>query len=223
MAPNIKYRTTLKMEEQTRERRQFQKTETDLSNIESSASTLTKTGTIEKIRNALSYFGKKNPFPSTVTSKDTLWLLDNTAYRNQITGKWEAEYVAAVFSRHSSCVIADAVSAIAKEIELGEDDPDYPTIEERIQSFTQDIKPGTNVKAMYRDSFALKLGPGGRNGISTDIMTLPGDKDGDLLVPTIAKVPKGASGILEMKTFLAEPEGWGVISGSSLSLSWNPS
>lgn len=200
------------MQEQTRTERQFHKTESDLSSTEFSTAVSAKLGTVGKLRNILSYLGKKNPLPQTVTKDDTVWLLDNTAYRNETTGKWEAEYVAAVFSQHSSCVIADAVSVVAKEIGLGESDPEYPTIEERIRLFTQDIKPGTTVKALHRGSLPLKLGPGGRNGISTDIMNIAEKKDGDLIIPTFAKVPKGADGVLEMKTFYAESDGWGVIS-----------
>ena len=120
--------------------------------------------------------------------------------------------MAAVFSQDSSCVIADAVSAVAGQLGLAESDPEYPTIEERIKMFTQDIKPGTTVKALHQGKFPLKLGPGGRNGISTDLRKLPGIDEKSLIVPTHAKVPKGAKGVLEMKTFFAEPEGWGVIS-----------
>lgn len=205
MASKAKRRITLEMETQTRSERQFQKTESDLSS--STAASASKLGTVDKFRNVLSYLGKKNPFPHSVTKDDTVWLLDNTAYHNETTGKWEAEYVAAVFSQHSSCVIADAVNAVAREVGLGETDPDYPTIEERIKLFTQDIKPGTTVKALHRGSVPLKLGPGGRNGISTDVVALPANKDSKQLVPTSAKVPKGTDGVLKMQTFYADPEG----------------
>lgn len=220
MASNNRRRSTLKMQEQTRQERQFHKTESDLSSAEFSTAASAKLSTVGKLRNVLSYLGKKNPLPQTVTKDDTVWLLDNTAYRSETTGNWEAEYVAAVFSQHASCVIADAVSVVAKEIGLEESDPDYPTLEERIKMFTQDIKPGTTVKALHRNSHPLKLGPGGRNGISTDIMNLPDNKDGDLVIPTFAKVPKGADGVLEMKTFYAEPEGWAVISGNPLTIAY---
>lgn len=208
------------MQEQTRKERQFHKTESDLSSIEVPTAVSATLGTVGKLRNVLSYLGKKNPLPQTVTKNDTVWLLDNTAYRNQTTGKWEAEYVAAVFSQDASCVIADAVSVVAKQLGLEKGDPDYPTIEERIKMFTQDIKPGTAVKAVHRESFPLKLGPGGRNGISTDIMSLPDHEGDDLVIPTVAKVPKGAEGILEMRTFFADAEGWAVISGKSPALTY---
>ena len=201
------------MQEEARRERKFEKTESDLSSAELSSAVPSKLGAVSRFRSVLSYLGSRNPLPQTVSADDIVWLLDNTAYRNPTTGHWEAEHVAAVFSQDSSCTIADAVSAIAAQLGLEESDPDYPTIEERIKMFTQDIKPGTTVKALYKEKFPLKLGPGGRNGISTDIKKLP-HHDNKNLVRTHAKVPKGTEGVLEMKTFFAEPEGWGVISGN---------
>ncbi|RYP38613.1 hypothetical protein DL767_002549 [Monosporascus sp. MG133] len=212
MAPNHRRRSTLEMQKRTRKERGFDKTESDLSSTDFSTAISAKLSASDKFYDALSYLGKKNPFSRTVTSQDTVWLLDNTAYRNRTSGKWEAEYVAAVFSQHSSGVISDAVSMIAKQIGLHERDPNWPTVEERTKLFTQTIKPATTVKALYRNTVPLKLGPGGRHGISSDIKKLPGIENGELLVPTFADVPKGVNGILEMRTFYAEPEGWAVIS-----------
>lgn len=207
MAGNYKYTAALDMQHRTRKERRFDETERDLPNVSSSsASTST-----DKAFNILSYLGKKNPFPRSITDKDTLWLLDNTAYRNEKTGKWEAEFITAAFSQDSSCTVIDAVSAVARKIDLDENDPNYPTIEERIRPFLQDIKPGAQVNALHGDNTHLKLGPGGRNGISSDIKSLPGS-DGVHHVSTTAKVPKGTDGILHMKTFFAEPQGWAVIS-----------
>ncbi|RYP49530.1 hypothetical protein DL768_004796 [Monosporascus sp. mg162] len=212
MAPNHRRRSTLEMQKRTREERGFDRTESDLSSTDFSSAISAKLSPSDKFYDAFSYLGKKNPFSRTVTSQDTVWLLDNTAYRNQTSGKWEAEYVAAVFSQHSFGVISDAVSMIAKQIGLDERDPNWPTVEERTKLFTQTIKPATTVKALYRNAVPLKLGPGGRNGISSDIKKLPGIENGELLAPTVAHVPKGVNGILEMRTFYAEPEGWAVIS-----------
>ncbi|KAI1453142.1 hypothetical protein F4805DRAFT_470292 [Annulohypoxylon moriforme] len=196
------------MQHRTRKERRFDETEHDLPNFSPFSSSST---TIDKAYDLLSYLGKNNPFPRSVTDEDTVWLLDNTAYRNEGTGRWEAEFVSAAFSQHSSCAVVDAVKAVAQKIELDEKDPNYPAIEERVRPFLQDIKPGTEVKALHRGSTPLKLGPGGRNGISSDIKGLP-TKEGGELAATFAQVPKGANGVLEMKTFYAEPEGWGVIS-----------
>ncbi|KAI1764846.1 hypothetical protein GGR53DRAFT_520032 [Hypoxylon sp. FL1150] len=196
------------MQHRTRKERRFDETERDLPNVSPSASTLTSA---DKAFNILSYLGRKNPFPRSITDKDTVWLLDNTAYRNEKTGKWEAEFLTAAFSQDSSSAFIDAVNAVARKVDLDEKDPNYSTIEERIRPFLQDIKPGVQVNALYGDNTPLKLGPGGRNGISSDIKSLPGS-DGTPLVSTTAEVPKGTNGILDMKTFFAEPQGWGVIS-----------
>ncbi|RYP00255.1 hypothetical protein DL764_006554 [Monosporascus ibericus] len=212
MAPNHRRRSTLEMQKRTRKEHGFDKTESDLSSTDFSTAISAKLSASDKFYDAFSYLGKKNPFSRTVTSQDTVWLLDNTAYRNRTSGKWEAEYVAAIFSQHSSGVISDAMSMIAKQIGLDERDPNWPTLEERTKLFTQTIKPATTVKALYRNTVPLKLGPGGRQGISSDIKKLPGIENGELLAPTFADVPKGVNGVLEMRTFYAEPEGWAVIS-----------
>ncbi|KAI8958295.1 hypothetical protein F5Y11DRAFT_360149 [Daldinia sp. FL1419] len=208
MTTRFKRTDVIDMQRRTRQERRFDETEHDLPNFSPFTSALTST---DRIFQLLSYLGKKNPFPRSITGEDTLWLLDNTAYRNENTGKWEAEFVAAAFSQHSSCAVTDAVSAIASKIDLDEKDPKYPTVEERIRPFLQDIKPGAQVKAVQGKNTSLKLGPGGRNGISSDMKRLPSNKGGSL-VQTLAEVPKGANGLLEMKTFYADPEGWGVIS-----------
>ncbi|KAI0846520.1 hypothetical protein F5Y00DRAFT_143352 [Daldinia vernicosa] len=196
------------IQKRTRQERRFDEIEHDLPNFSPFTSAPTPT---DRVLQLFSYLGKKNPFPRSITNEDTLWLLDNTAYRNESTGKWEAEFVSAAFSQHSSCAVIDAVSAIAGKIDLDSNDPNYPTIEERIRPFVQDIKPGAQAKALQGGKTSLKLGPGGRNGISNDVKSLPENKGGSL-VPTSAEVPKGANGILEMKTFYADPEGWGIIS-----------
>ncbi|KAI0171702.1 hypothetical protein GGR52DRAFT_434505 [Hypoxylon sp. FL1284] len=212
MAPHYKYPAAIEMQHRTRTERRFDETERDLPNI--SPSPLASTYT-DKVFDILSYLGKKNPFPRSIESTDTVWLLDNTAHRNEKTGKWEAEFVTAVFSQDTSSVLLDAVSAVARQLGLDKNDPRYPTVEERILPFLQDIKPGTLVNVVHEPNTPLKLGPGGRNGISTDVKALPGkdnSRDGAHVVSTSAKVPQGTKGILKMETFYAEPEGWGVIS-----------
>ncbi|KAI0803673.1 hypothetical protein GGR55DRAFT_699840 [Xylaria sp. FL0064] len=194
------------MQQRTRKERRFDETERDLPDFSTTGLTVAS-----KLWSALSYLGKKNPLTRSVTADDTLWLLDNTAYRNEQTGLWEAEYVAAIFSQHSSCTIVDAVGSIADKIELGEKDPGYQTLEKRIAPFVQDIKPGTVAKVLYEGKSPMKLGPSGHNGITSEIKTLPHANDGGI-VPTFAHVPEGANGLLEMRTFYADAEGWGVIS-----------
>ncbi|KAJ2989689.1 hypothetical protein NUW58_g3344 [Xylaria curta] len=184
------------MQQRTRKERRFDETERDLPDLSGRVSTATVAPTtLDRFWSVLSYLGKKNPLPRPITASDTVWLLDNTAYRDAKTGLWEAEYVAAMFSQHSSSAIIDAVSAIADKIDLDECDP----------------ARGTHVKALYGGKSLLKLGPSGHNGISSEVKKLHGGKDGEV-VPTVARVPEGANGLLEMKTFHAEAEGWGVIS-----------
>lgn len=219
MARTPQYRGAYDMQERTRKERGFEKTESDLSGADFSAGVVKTIGARNKVQDVLSYFGNKNPFPRPVAADDTVWILDNTAYRNKKTARWEAEFVAAVFSQHEhehrSLAVADVVSLVAGKMDIGDDDPACTTIRHRIAPFLQDIKPGATIKALHNGQTRLKLGPGGRNGISTDIKKLPGSPDGAPLVSTFAKVPKGANGLLESKTFYAEPEGWAVISGTS--------
>ncbi|KAI0424621.1 hypothetical protein F5Y09DRAFT_335609 [Xylaria sp. FL1042] len=198
--------SSFEMQQRTRKERRFDETERDLPDFSSTSLTVAS-----KLWSALSYLGKKNPLTRFVSADDTLWLLDNTAYRNDKTGLWEAEYVAAMFSQHSSCTIVDAVSSIADKIQLEERDPGYQTLEKRIGPFVQDIKPGTVANVLYEGRSLMKLGPSGHNGISSEIKRLPGSSDGGI-VPTFAHVPDGANGLLEMRTFYADAEGWGVIS-----------
>ncbi|RYC53839.1 hypothetical protein CHU98_g12371 [Xylaria longipes] len=212
MTPTRRYTPSLEMQQRTRKERHFDETEQDLPDFSGQITTVTAEPTTkDRLYSALSYLGKKNPFSRPITSSDTVWLLDNTAYRTEKTGLWEAEYVTAMFSQHSSSAVIDVVGAIADKINLDERDPSYKTIEERLGPFVQDIKPGTHVKALYGGKSPMKLGPSGHNGISSEIKRLPGGNDGNL-VPTFARVPKGANGLLEMRTFYADAEGWGVIS-----------
>lgn len=205
------------MQKRTRKECRFDETEQDLPGLFSTLSAAaTEFSAKDKLYAALSYLGLMNPVPRPVTADDTVWLLDNTAYRNKKTSVWEAEYVAAVFSQRSSLPLVYAVDAIADKIQLQERDQAYKTLEERIAPFVQDIKPGTQVKALHRGRSPIKLGPGGYNGISSQTKKLPDGSDGEV-VPTTAHVPKGADGLLEMRTFYAEAEGWGVISGTVLS------
>jgi hypothetical protein len=88
--------------------------------------------------------------------------------------------------------------------------------------FMQSILPARKVNVEFDQKEKLVLGPGGRNAISSDIKSLPQARDGDI-VTSNARVPEGTNGVLSMKTFYAEPEGWAVISGACfLTLSLPP-
>ncbi|KAI0484047.1 hypothetical protein GGR56DRAFT_6817 [Xylariaceae sp. FL0804] len=218
-----RFSASLEMQTRTRKERGFAAAEDDLPDFSghtAPTSTSPSLGLRDRVYGLLSLLGDRSPVARPVGAGDTLWLLDNTAYRDGRTGRWEAEYVAAAFSQRSTCAVVDAVSAVAAKLDLAADDPDLPTVEERLRPFVQDIRPGSQASVLYRGDRPMTLGPGGRNGISTNTKKLPGLGDGDggeLIAPTFANVPEGADGVLEMKTFYAEPEGWGVISGKSRS------
>lgn len=173
----------------------------------------------DPVANILSYLGSRNPWPQPVSKDDELWLFDNTAFVTTAKGKdgkethtWNAEFVAAVFQQDPSCTVSDVVIQIADKIGLADDDEAKKTIEERLRPFLMDIQPGKQVLALYGGETHLKLSSGSRNGISTDVKTLPAAPAG-MVVPTTAQVPQGVTGLLQSKTFFADPEGWAVISG----------
>lgn len=206
----ISRRSTTSLQVQARNSNHFPETESSLPN-------LPRASTNSFLDNLLSYLGPRNPFPKAVTKDDTVWLLDNTAYRNHLTGKWEAEFVAAVWetesARHVPEIIGDIVGRIGGDGDRGEDE----IVEERLRPFLMDVRPGrvVNIASPGHQAVTdLKLGPCGRNGISSDIRTLRDGKDGEI-VKWKAKVPLEVEGILEMNTVYAEPEGWAVISGES--------
>ena len=174
----------------------------------------------DPIANILSYLGPRNPWPQPVTEDDELWLLDNTAFVTTKKAKdgshlrvWDAEFITAVFSQHPSCIVSDAVLQIAELIGLADNDDAKKTIEERLRPFLMDIQPGKQVLALYGGETLLKLSPGGRNGISLDVMAIPAAPEG-MVSPTTAVVPEGVTGLLQCKTFFADQQGWAVISGT---------
>jgi hypothetical protein len=198
------------MELRTRRERKFNDVECNLPDIRtSSASDHQPT----EAQDVLSYLGTWNPLGQKITSSDVVWLLDNTAYRNAKTGKWEAEFVAAVFDQNTGVEVSKVVANVAEKLGLGKGDAAETTIQERLMPFMQTILPGRVVQVDYASqNDQLKLGPGGRNAISSDIRNVLERKDGDIM-QSVALVPQGAKGVLSMATAYAEPEGWGVISG----------
>lgn len=146
-----------------------------------------------------------------------VWLLDNTAYRNSKTQEFEAEFVAAVFDQNTGVDVSIVVAAVASRLGLAKGCVEEATIRERLLPIMQTILPGRVVHVDFPHAHELKLGPGGRNGISSDIKQLPKFVGGNVVL-SAAKVPAGAMGQLRMKTVYAEPEGWGLISGEHVVL-----
>ncbi|RFU31830.1 hypothetical protein B7463_g4516, partial [Scytalidium lignicola] len=194
-------------EGRTRKERGFHETESKLPNTRRSPAPDDRPTLTDRI---LSGLGRKNPFSHTISANDTLWLLDNTAYRNN-SGKWHAEFVAAVFDQTTGLQVSTVVADIAEKVGLGKGDAQEETIRERVMPFMQSILPGRVAVVDFGKEVKLKLGPGGSNAISSDTEALPRHSDGDVITST-AVVPKGTNGILQMKTVFAEPTGWGVIS-----------
>jgi hypothetical protein len=153
-----------------------------------------------------------NPLAKPITGNDTVWIFDNIAYYNPKTKGFEVEFVAAVFDKHTGLEVSKVVASIAAKLGLSKGAAEEATIRERLMPIMQEILPGRVVNVKFPHSNEIKLGPGGRNAISSDVKNLPKFNNGEV-VPSVAVVPEGANGILRMKTVYAEPEGWGVISG----------
>lgn len=155
--------------------------------------------------------GDLNPLGKNVSHEDTVWILDNTAFRNSRMRSWQVEYVAAVFERDPCCKVADIVSAIAQSVGLADDARERDIIEERILPFLWDIRMVRIVRVATQGK-EIRMTPTNINGISTEVVKIPGAKKG-ALVRSLAKVPPGTNGILEARTFYAGVEGWGIITG----------
>ena len=201
------------MEHKTRQEQNFHEVEAQLPDIRLRPGSAADTRP-DLTTDVLSHLGPWNPVRHEISKDDTVWLLDNTAHRNE-SGEWEAEFVVAVFGQNTGVEVSRVVASVAEKVGI-ERGHNPNKIEERIRNrlmpFVQSVLPGRVVRADFGSQHKLKLGPGGRNGISSDDEPLPEFRDGQV-VWTVAKVPQGANGILEMKTVFAEPRGWGVISG----------
>lgn len=217
------------MQQKTRRRSKFPDVEASLlastpSNFKTFRPVQPKRLVSDPVANILSYLGSRNPWPQPVTKDDELWLFDNTAFvttKKEKDGKethtLNAEFIAAVFSQHPSCTVSDVVVQIADKIGLADDDDAKETIEQRLRPFLMDIQPGKQVLALYGGETHLKFSSGSRSGISTDVKAIPAAPAG-MVVPTTAQVPEGVTGLLQSKTFFADPEGWAVISGMYIRL-----
>lgn len=207
-APRLRYSTSdvTSLESRTRSDHGFEEAENSLLKTAVSSKT-------SKFQDLLSYLGPRNPLPVQVSKKDAVWLFDNVAFRST-GGHWHAEFVSAVFESKTSARLVDYVGDVASIVNISKGDAEEAIIEERIVPFVMDIQPGRQVKVNFagRADAKLKLGPGGRHGISSDIKRVPDPAKGELLAVSEADVPVGATGILHMKTVYAEPEGWAVLS-----------
>lgn len=209
------------MQKRTRQEHKFDEFEASLPDPKSSqfgmprVTELSVGGLIKKV-------GDLNPFGKAVGKKDTVWLLDNTAFRASRLRSWQVEYVAAVFERDPHCKVVDVVSHIAEKLGLADDAEERATIERRILPFLWDIRMVRIVKVENQGK-TIKLTPTNVNGISSEVLKIP-SADKGAIVPSSADVPRGTDGLLEAKTVYAGPDGWGIISGEHgtvVSPSWN--
>ncbi|TDZ39482.1 Phosphatidate phosphatase APP1 [Colletotrichum spinosum] len=194
------------MQKQTRKERRFDDVEAELPNpnVPILQSSFFTAGGL------LSHLGSYNPWGRPVTDGDIVWLLDNTAFKPSRLSSWQAEFIAAVFEGEPKCKVVDIVQGIAGKLGIADDAEEFKTIEERILPFLWDVQPARQLRVVQHKK-ELKLGPSASNGISTDTLKIP-DQTAGTTVTSSAAVPRGTTGLLEMKTFFAAPEGWAVIS-----------
>jgi len=162
---------------------------------------------------AASFLGHRNPHTHPVRKDDLVWLLDNTAYRNQ-NGEWEAECVAAFFRKGSGRDLSEAVADLAEKLGLGKGDEAEKTIAERLQPFADVIEPAMTMRIRIGQAGELRLGPSGPNGVSSDVHLLPGSGylDGKPVYPTAVLEKDDPRGVWSTMN-IAEPGGWAVVSG----------
>lgn len=194
-------------EHKTRRERNFADVESGLPDIKMSPGPDDRPDLATKL---LSHLGTWNPVPHRITDNDTVWLLDNTAYRTA-DNEWQAEFVAAEFDKSTGAEVSKVGAEVAEKIGIGKGSAQETIIRDRLIPFVQAVLPARVVKVDFAKQVELKLGPSGRNGISSDIRALPEFGNGEV-VPSQADVPQQTNGILEMNTVYAEPEGWGLIS-----------
>ncbi|MCJ1432487.1 hypothetical protein MMC27_001844 [Xylographa pallens] len=171
--------------------------------------------------NVTSFFGNKNVLAQEVDPKEhVVWLLDNTAYRPVLGSSeerppWEAEFVAAYFTRDSGKDVSGWVAEIADRLGLGQHGDnrteEMATISKRLIPFVNTIQPARFVNVRFPNGETQKLGPGGRNAISSDIVgTMGNHKDGATLAVTA--IPPEVAPYGPMLMHFAEPHGWTVVS-----------
>ncbi|RFU80625.1 actin filament organization app1 [Trichoderma arundinaceum] len=152
-----------------------------------------------------------NPFTKAIVKGDVVWLFDNTAFKAAEHEPWQAEFIMAVFESEPKCKVADIVAGIAGIIGLADDAEERKTIEERLLPFLWDIQSARTTTVSQGD-LALKLGPSGFNGISTNVLKLLHNSKGSFTTKETTCDVEGVEGVLSMKTHFALPEGWGIIS-----------
>ena len=186
--------------------------------------TITGIPLIDRLSSYLTLAGLRNPFSSNVDgTKETVWLLDNTAYRPvhfyaHKSQPWQAEFLVAYFKKNTGRDVSKIVASIAEKIGLGKDGADEELVKkiiaQRLQPFVDAIAPARSVKVAFPHDVVHQLGPAGPSAVSVQIVTNLGEhKDGESI--NISALPKEVTPHGAMTTHFAAPEGWAVISGLS--------
>lgn len=174
-----------------------------------------------------SFLGSKNPLAHPADpQKNTVWLLDNTAFRpvaedGSYSASWQAEVVACIFQTEGRKDVGKFVAAIADHIgldgELGSDDnkETRERIERRVQPFIDQVSPSRTLKLDVKINGSTQihsLNPSDRNGIISQNLELgvSGLSDGTVVRPTIQNFTTQPAASAE--TRFAAPEGWLIIS-----------
>ncbi|GJN75134.1 actin filament organization protein app1 [Purpureocillium lilacinum] len=196
------------MQLRTRKEKKFDEVE---SNLPDPRKPKLETTQLLSVRGWLDRLGSLNPFGRAVTNDDLVWLLDNTAFKTG-GGAWQAEFVAAVFEREPRGKVVDMVTGIVRAVGLADDAAERKTVEERIVPFLWDIRPLRTVAVtQHHRRGELKLGPTNVNGLSSNVLAVPSGSRGSL-VKSSTKVGGGEGAIVDMQTYYAGPDGWGIIS-----------
>ena len=172
-----------------------------------------------------SFLGPKNPLAQPAEPhKQTVWLLDNTAYQpvnedaNENHLCWHAEVVAYIFETEGRKDAGNLVAAIADHIgldgEVGNHDEARQRIAERVQPFLDQVSPARTVMLQVPTSPRAQshgLGPSDRNGIVSQTVDMGevGMYDGEVVRPRLQDFGDEA---VSMSTTFAAPEGWLVVS-----------
>ncbi len=165
-----------------------------------------------------SIFGVADGAPKPVdAAKHTVWLNDNTAWRDPSTGAWRAEFVAAYFARDTGEDASEFVAAISDLIGLADDAAERATVVERVQPFADAILPGYTVDVAFGGTGggrnALRLGPSNDQGISSNELRIPGAGRSYVGGQVVESRPvNSTSQTGSLKTVFAEPTGWLVVS-----------
>lgn len=158
--------------------------------------------------NLSSYLGRNNPLYTNVDPEtDYVWLLDNTAYQNRI-GRWKAEFVAAYFRKNSGRDLSEIVAWISEKIGLADDCRERETVAKRLRPLLDTILPAHAV-TIDLQGLNARLGPSGRDGISSDELAIPGSGYQDNQVIISKAINADAT---SLRTTFAKPKGWAVIS-----------